>query len=491
MSRRIIYILLGLYISLQVYANGDPVVTYSALALTCTPEPRRIPEIQLISENLTIDAGCPMSHIRVKYVLKNNSDKYFERIDYGFPIDWFGGSDSARIEGATFHTMAEQEFGWRDDYVQSVNFRIDNQELSWKCSKDTVLREAIDIDWYEDEGDSILTANNYYEERMGYCEVQRISAIRRKWYYTSFSFEPHQTRVLIVDYKIANRYTLHMDEAYSVFKEYATEHQMNPEYRVGKCSLGYDFRPAAYWGNGKTNDMHISLTIPEFPYQYTSPKIIGYEMNQIDSTKWNYDSKDFDFSKALALYVHYAANIEEHEDIEELQKRRVATDFYRIETTGNDIENLSDNNINTVGQILPNAEGKYQIKIFLDENITLFGMLIYAGDCSNREKYIKTVPWKDIKIKCNYEDPTEFRVNCHTSFARSMSLQDLTDAAEKIQFSPYDGEGCREFSPEEFTIEITGAPENTGKPIYVSDIVLLGTDLRKWDEERGIVYLEE
>ena len=72
-----------------------------------------------------------------------------------------------------------------------------------------------------------------------------------------------------------------------------------------------------------------------------------------------------------------------------------------------------------------------------------------------------------------------------------MSLQDLTDAAEKIQFSAYDGEGCREFSPEEFTIEITGAPENTGKPIYVSDIVLLGTDLRKWDEERGIVYLEE
>ena len=77
MSRRVVYILLALYLSLQVYANGDPVVTYSALVLTCTPEPRRIPEIQLVSENLTIEARCPMSHIRVKYVLKNNSDKYF------------------------------------------------------------------------------------------------------------------------------------------------------------------------------------------------------------------------------------------------------------------------------------------------------------------------------------------------------------------------------------------------------------------------------
>ena len=491
MTRKIIYILFGLYFSLQVYANGDPVVTYSALALTCTPEPRRIPEIQLISENLTIDAGCPMSHIRVKYVLKNNSDKHFERIDYGFPIDWFGGSDSAKIEGATFHTMAEQEFGWRDDYVQSVSFQIDDNELSWKCSKDTVLREAIDIDWGDDEGDSILTANNYYERRMGYCEMQRISAIRRKWYYTSFSFEPRQTRVLIVDYKIANRYTLHMDEAYSVFKECATEYQINPEYRSGNCSLGYDFRPAAYWGNGKTNDMHISLTIPEFHYQDTYPEIIGLEMNRTDSTKWNYDSKDFDFTKAQALYVHYVANIEEHENIDELQKRRVATDLYRIETTGKDIENLSDNNINSVGQILPNAEGKYQIKFILNENITLFGMLIYAGDCRNREEYIKTVPWRNINVKCDYGYLTEFNVNCHKLLARSMSLQDLTDAAEKIQFSAYDGEGCQSFWSNEFTIDINGSPENAGKPIYVSDIVLLGIDKRKWDEERGIVYLEE
>ena len=493
MSRRIIYILIGLYFSLQVYANGDPVVTYSALALTCTPEPRRIPEIQLISENLTIDAGCPMSHIRVKYVLKNNSDKRFERIDYGFPIDWFGRSDSARIEDATFHTMAQQEFGWRDDYVQSVSFHIDDKELSWKCSKDTILREAIDIDWGEDEGDSIISANNFFEDRMGYCEMQRIAEIRRKWYYTSFTFEPHQTRILIVDYQIANRYRLHMDEAYSVFKEYARNYQENPDYRVGDCSLGYDFRPAAYWGNGKTNDMHISLTIPKYHYQEILPEVIGYEMNQVDSTKWYYDSKDFDFRKAQALYVNYVAEIKQHEDIDKLQERRVTTDFYHIEASGKDIENLSDNNINSVGQILPNAEGKYQMKIFLDENITLFGMLIYAGDCRSREKYIKTALWKNIEIKCNYEDITGFSVNCHTSLARSMSLQDLTDAAEKIQFSAYDGECHRVFNPKEFIVEITGSPENTGKPIYVSDIVLLGTDLRTWDEERGIgemVFLE-
>ena len=491
MSRRIIYILIGLYFSLQVYANGDPVVTYSALALTCTPEPRRIPEIQLLSEILTIDAGCPMSHIRVKYVLKNNSDKRFERIDYGFPIDWFGRSDSARIEDATFHTMAEQEFGWRDDYVQSVSFHIDDKELSWKCSKDTILREAIDIDWGEDEGDSIISANNFFEDRMGYCEMQRIAEIRRKWYYTSFTFEPHQTRILIVDYQIANRYRLHMDEAYSVFKEYARNYQENPDYRVGDCSLGYDFRPAAYWGNGKTNDMHISLTIPKYHYQDILPEVIGYDMNQVDSTKWYYDSKDFDFRKAQALYVNYVAEIKQHEDIDKLQERRVTTDFYHIEASGKDIENLSDNNINSVGQILPNAEGKYQIKIFLDENITLFGMLIYAGDCRSREKYIKTALWKNIEIKCNYEDITGFSVNCHTSLARSMSLQDLTDAAEKIQFSAYDGECHRVFNPKEFIVEITGSPENTGKPIYVSDIVLLGTYLRTWDEEIGIVYFEE
>jgi hypothetical protein len=71
-----------------------------------------------------------------------------------------------------------------------------------------------------------------------------------------------------------------------------------------------------------------------------------------------------------------------------------------------------------------------------------------------------------------------------------MSLQDLTDAAEKIQFSAYDGESCSTFSPKEFIVEINGSPENTGKPIYISDVVLLGTDIKKWDEERGIVYLE-
>lgn len=494
--KKIIAILSFVLSVLQVYANGDPVVTYSALALTCTPEPRRIPEIQLVSEDLTIDAGCPMSHVRVKYVLKNNSDKRFERIDYGFPVDWFGDCDSARIYGATFFTMAEQEFGWRDDYVKNVSFHIDDSELAWKCSKDTILRDAVDINLfeYEDEGDSILEANNDFIDRMGYCEMQRLEAIHRKWYYTSFAFEPHQTRVLIVDYQIANRYTLRMNDAYSVFKEFADEYQVVPRYCTGICSLGYDFRPAAYWGNGKTNDMHVSVSVPKFPYgELDSPKVIGLDMIPVDSTRWHYCSDNFDFSTAKALYVNYVSSIEQHEDIDALQKRRVSSDYYRIETIGKNIGNLSDNDVKSVGQILPNVEGKYQMKILLDENITLFGMLIYAGDCSSRKKYAKTALWNNISIKYNadYEGKKVIAVECHKKLAHSMSLQDLTDSAEKIQLSPYGGETCRAVSPKEMLVEIDADPKSKGTPIYVSDVLLFGMDKKKWDEESGLVILDE
>lgn len=460
----------------EILANGDPVVNYSALALTCTPEPRRIPEIQLVSEDLVIELGCPMSCVKVKYVLQNTSDKHFDRIDYGFPIDWFGDGE-AQILGATFYTMASQEFGWRDSYVQSVRFEIDDQDMPWKCSKDTLLREGLLNklkDYGDEEMDSLLELY-HYKEQIGFCETQKIHNIYRKWYYTSFGFEPKQTRTLTVEYQIAVGYEMYDGWAYSVFKECVDENQKDPEYYGADCRLTYDFRPAAYWGNGKAKDMRVSISSSaQFPIE-----INGLSMRKDNSSTWIHASKDFDFDKSDPLTITYHTVVRKSEDIEDLRMRKLNEDQFRIIAKGIDLHYMTDYDLKTAGQILPDADGEYWILIQTDGDVDLCGLLIYPGDCSSRERYLQTAHWKSIQIRYEEEYRTvESFFNCHTQKATTMTLQDLTDVAEKYHFSPYYGECCRQVRPKEIWLVISDNEVASGQPLYVSDIVLIGTGLK-------------
>ena len=471
-------LLLSIFPIERVFANGDPVVYYSALALTCTPEPRRIPEIQLVSEDLVIEPGCPLSRVRVKYVLQNTSDIHFDCIHYGFPVDWFGDS-LANIRDATFYTMAEQEFGWRDNYVKSVKFQIDDQELSWKCSKDTLLRLGLEKTIKKDEDWDQYMSDNNYKQEIGYCDMQKVANIYRKWYYTSFDFGPKQTRILTIEYRIAGRYTLTEEEAYSVFKESASSEGCS-NYHWGYCELAYDFQPAAYWGNGKANEIRVMLSASE---DMSVPQIAGLQMKEVEKRKWMFEGTDFDFCKAEPLLIDYYAFVKIHEDIEGIQKRRLPLSQYNIWANGKDIQNMKDNDLTTVGQILPNDEGKYEVYVQTDGNEVICGLLIYPGDCSSRSRYLQTSHWKSINLRYETnDDTTEFFFDCHKVKASSMSLRDLTDVAEKVSFAAYRGEVRKDFRPKWIVFQITDLEIKDNEPLYVSDIQLIGLGPKDYDK---------
>ena len=67
--------------------NGGPVRPISSLSHSRCPVGQHIPEVQLVNEQLDINPLGRYSLIEVRYTLRNQSDKNFSNIHYGFPLD--------------------------------------------------------------------------------------------------------------------------------------------------------------------------------------------------------------------------------------------------------------------------------------------------------------------------------------------------------------------------------------------------------------------
>ena len=129
-----------------VYANGDPVISYSASIRSCNPVPLKVTEVQVVREDLDINVGMPFTTVRVAYRLKNNSQKPIH-VDYGFPVD-FGGTAKGAY-GFEGDDMTEDlyEVGVADRAIRSIKFQLDGAELPWTRSDEVVKTGEV----YEDE----------------------------------------------------------------------------------------------------------------------------------------------------------------------------------------------------------------------------------------------------------------------------------------------------------------------------------------------------
>lgn len=86
---RILVFLLCLLAGITLWANGDPVATFSALTLSRNPISKHVPEVQLKDEHLTVTPLGRYTLVRVEYILWNNSKKDFHHLAYGFPVDYY------------------------------------------------------------------------------------------------------------------------------------------------------------------------------------------------------------------------------------------------------------------------------------------------------------------------------------------------------------------------------------------------------------------
>lgn len=489
----IITLLLFFTVTFQGAANGDPVITYSALTLSVNPQAVKIPEIKLVSENLEIKAFAKFTKVSVTYRLENRSEKNFDRIDYGFPVDWYG-SGPVSISSRDYFTESEQEYGWKDSYVKDVHFQIDGMDIPWVCSKDTVLvsglkyfEDSIKFDYGEDAetdeiGQYIQTAMMYYSKDQE--EVARHD-LCRKWYYTSFNFAPNQSRTLTIEYTLATNYSVSLSEKGNIF-------QNNNSY-LFSCSshFSYDFTPSSYWGDGIVGDIDVAFDLSEMVSlepdyfqcneRIDHPSFVSdFKMTKTGSGRWTSSMKDYDLAKASPMHVTYWGISKEHEDIADLTKRRIPSDEFSVTVNGKNVNAICDGNVYTSARIPRNEDGEYHINVDLNSRRKLVGLLIYPGD-NSQPQYTDTISGPSmIKVYTrDHIDILKYKDKMLSACGRvyeSHTIQGLTDAAEKIivhypSVSHYAGD--LHYNWEKNHLDIVLMPTGDKDP-YISEVMLLG-----------------
>ena len=217
-NKRFETLLLALFVTTGLWANGDPTLEYCALMLSKTPVSRHIPEVQIVDEHIDFELLDRCTHVHVTYTLKNNSDKEFKNIAYGFPVDWAGEGGVHWKDDYMFERI--EQFGWSDDYVRDFSMRIDGKRLKSMCSGDTLLKKGRTLGEerakfnkmtkaekdsleYKDEILLYVLSDNSMSDAYLYEEP-----VYRKWYYSYFSIKAHETVKLEVDYTIQNSHSV-------------------------------------------------------------------------------------------------------------------------------------------------------------------------------------------------------------------------------------------------------------------------------------------
>ena len=347
--KRIIIICFAFFLSSMVFANGDPTDEISALIGSGNPTPRKITDIQIVSEKLYIRLGY-YSDYTVRYVLWNNSDIDYTDIDYAFPVDYAGGGEEYVNSGLIGDDYSESSYtiGWHDDYVKSISFRINGEELPYKRSEEVVLKRrepANKNDYFPDEAflqeynetnrmRILEDAQAEYEYALQWSKIPESS---RRWFYTQFSIKANQAVTLEVHYSLRNSQTRSTYSHLFDNKEYGS-----------RCKLSYDFSPAQYWGDGKAWDFLVEIDaseiaiIPDFYKNEYSILVNGLSFKRKENL-YTYNTPNFSFKNATPLTVDYSLinNI----PLPDLLNMRIPNNQYAL-STSSEQKNYPASNLN-------------------------------------------------------------------------------------------------------------------------------------------------
>lgn len=389
--------------TLSMFANGDPVVEFSAMTLSRTPVSRHIPEIQIVHEWLDIYPADMHTRVHVRYRLHNTSDKDFTDIRYGFPIDWYGTNDSITFTGRDMIFESQREVGWRDDYVTHVSFALNGKTLAWQCSKDSILHEAGSWEELEATFENEEAYSTYLEEEIGYQSYDFENQLNRRWYYTTLSIPAHSIVDLTVDYSLANTYTLSLSEPTEALKD-AIDTWRGAYYNPREIEnlFSYDFSPAAAWGNGKADTIEVKVhtqNIVQYP-EAGSPEynIHGIAPDTLSNGDLRFVASPFDYAAAEPLTLAFMAKRVMKENLDYIFSHRLTPDKYTVYLKqGEDStvveERVSDLNFKTSTR-LPFKKGETELRIHFNQPEHVTGVILLNGNCKN------AVQWKSSpKIK--------------------------------------------------------------------------------------------
>lgn len=402
-----------------LWANGDPVASFSAMTLSRTPVAVHVPEVQLMQESLEITPMGTYTHVHVTYLLRNTSNKHFSNLHYGFPIDYIGSGAARWGEGDYPLGESVGEIGWRDSYIRNVAFTLNNNMLQWHCSADTMLSVPKPI-LTEEEKKADSTGELWQTRVEQLFEIddndvsiyrQNIYGVYRRWFYTILNIAPNQAVTLEVDYQVYNSTATNLYRLGSEFCQ-----QWPAEY-----GFHYDFSPAAYWGNGKAETFEVNLhtdhVIKKDKWREFDAKncIFGLAMKKVNENLYTFFSRNFDLAKAEPLQINFFCPTSiAHQPVADILSHRIPPSQYTVKVSGSDSKypaaNLSDLDLSTATVLKPDPRGENYITITFKDSMRVTGIVFYNGYCKDRNSYINNsraqtmlVSTKDRKDKYGHD----------------------------------------------------------------------------------------
>ena len=403
-----------------VRANGDPVAVRSALTLSPTPVAIHVPEVQLVDEHVSFVPRGLYTEVVVRYLLHNHSNRPFDSLPYGFPIDYWGSGEAEWVSLDDF-TESEQEVGWRDGYIRNVSFMLGNRQLQWQHSRDSVIRppqkylSTLELDALPDSADGYskhLVDSLYaiYGENI-YAYTKAVS---RRWYYTYLDIPAQSFATLEV------RYTVETPLSEGAYYRRNHYYYYTPDY-YWELRFMYDFTPAAYWGDGHADHFSVQLDasnvriINEKSYlrgwESWSKGISGLPMKQ-EGDLWHYEAYHFDLAAAKPFIVDYKLKDCPQQPIDDIFNHRIAPSQFTVEVSGADRKypaaNLFDLDPTTATVLRPDKDGNIYITIRFRKPVNLEGILMLNGYTKNADTWKNNSRIDSMWISADYSSIHHF-----------------------------------------------------------------------------------
>ncbi|WP_155953032.1 hypothetical protein [Prevotella sp. HUN102] len=303
--RKLAIIVCLINISLSVFANGDPVMRYSAVCRVANPEPLTISDISIVKEIVNIKREGLYNCFDITYTLANKSEKDYPAIDYGFPIDYEESEYGRWGFDDSYMTESIFERGWNPRFIKDVSFQTNGNMLPFQNALESIRASDYDKEIYTQSSGEIDTL--YYDYT---------PEIKRRWYYTQFGINRGDTIELNVKYKVyastdcplfnrnVNRYYLkNLD-----FEE-VSDPDLVPFVRrffLNDFTIHYDFKKAKHFGDGIIKKLIVNIDLSNL----RNP--IVYKENEWEwkykATQLSYEDWEMRADSIKPIHLHVNAN---------------------------------------------------------------------------------------------------------------------------------------------------------------------------------------
>ena len=366
-------------------ANGDPVIGFSSINRVGNPTPRPIKDVQILKERLLIQPRGAYTYVEVEYTLHNHSDKNYERIDYGFPIDYQGETGGTSFVDDYIREDLH-EIGWQKEWIKDVRFSLDGKPLEWHAAHEVVTPE-------------------HQEYVIEYEDVAIIKSASRLWHYTRFGIRKRDTVSLKVSYQVYQKQYISLNRLKTS--------PLSRHFTSG-AEFYYDFSPAQHWGDGSANQLEITVDCSVIQNTNVNWKRIYRQEEQqkfpypfkLKGDKWVCQMDRFDFKDAELLFG-FSCGSRWNAPLSVFRPYEMDRSLYRIETSSAQASSpnhhLSDQDTET--SWTPQNKGIGEtITITFRKPQVLSDIMLYNGNHRSVSDWMETPYIKSMLMEVTWAD---------------------------------------------------------------------------------------